>query len=162
MRDYDPTTGRYLQPDPLGLIDGASVYGYALQSPMRFTDPTGEFIPQAAACLMNPWCRAAAAGGAMMISGWLTDEDCYTWQEAVWDFGTGAALALPHWWVNPGKNVRGGGVRLWRDGPGIDWHRFGLGPKGNKTMVNRPHFHAGSTANQMKKHRPYQGGWKWW
>jgi hypothetical protein len=129
---------------------------------MRFTDPTGEFIPQAAACLMNPWCRAAAAGGAMMISGWLTDEDCYTWQEAVWDFGTGAALALPHWWVNPGKNVRGGGVRLWRDGPGIDWHRFGLGPKGNKTMVNRPHFHAGSTANQMKKHRPYQGGWKWW
>ena len=28
MRDYDPTTGRYLQADPLGLIDGASVYGY--------------------------------------------------------------------------------------------------------------------------------------
>jgi RHS repeat-associated protein len=25
MRDYDPTTGRYLQADPLGLIDGASV-----------------------------------------------------------------------------------------------------------------------------------------
>jgi len=29
MRDYDPTTGRYMQADPLGLIDGASVYGYA-------------------------------------------------------------------------------------------------------------------------------------
>ncbi len=28
MRDYDPTTGRYMQPDPLGLVDGASVYGY--------------------------------------------------------------------------------------------------------------------------------------
>ncbi len=28
MRDYDPTTGRYLQADPLGLVDGASVYGY--------------------------------------------------------------------------------------------------------------------------------------
>jgi RHS repeat-associated protein len=35
MRDYDPTTGRYLQADPLGLIDGPSVYGYALQSPVR-------------------------------------------------------------------------------------------------------------------------------
>ncbi|MBN8631584.1 MAG: RHS repeat-associated core domain-containing protein [Rhodobacterales bacterium] len=23
MRDYDPTTGRYLQADPLGLVDGA-------------------------------------------------------------------------------------------------------------------------------------------
>ncbi len=32
MRDYDPTTGRYIQADPLGLLDGASVYGYALQN----------------------------------------------------------------------------------------------------------------------------------
>jgi uncharacterized protein RhaS with RHS repeats len=45
MRDYDPTTGRYLQADPLGLIDGASVYGYVVQNPMRYTDPTGEAIP---------------------------------------------------------------------------------------------------------------------
>jgi RHS repeat-associated protein len=45
MRDYDPTTGRYLEADPLGLVDGASVYGYVKQSPMRFTDPTGEAIP---------------------------------------------------------------------------------------------------------------------
>jgi RHS repeat-associated protein len=41
MRDYDPTTGRYLQADPLGLVDGASVYGYARQSPMMYTDPRG-------------------------------------------------------------------------------------------------------------------------
>ena len=27
MRDYDPTTGRYIEADPLGLVDGASVYG---------------------------------------------------------------------------------------------------------------------------------------
>jgi RHS repeat-associated protein len=41
MRDDDPTMGRYIQPDPLGLIEGASVYGYGLQSPMKWTDPTG-------------------------------------------------------------------------------------------------------------------------
>jgi RHS repeat-associated protein len=41
MRDYDPTTGRYLQADPLGLVDGPSVYGYARQSPVRYTDPRG-------------------------------------------------------------------------------------------------------------------------
>ena len=29
MRDCDPTTGRYLQADLVGLIDGASIYGYA-------------------------------------------------------------------------------------------------------------------------------------
>ena len=42
MRDYDPTTGRYLEADPLGLIDGASVYAYVKQNPMRLLDPTGE------------------------------------------------------------------------------------------------------------------------
>ena len=42
MRDYDPTLGRYLQADPLGLVDGASIYGYALQNPGRYTDPRGE------------------------------------------------------------------------------------------------------------------------
>jgi RHS repeat-associated protein len=42
MRDYDPTTGRYLQADPLGLVDGASVYGYALGNPGRYVDPRGE------------------------------------------------------------------------------------------------------------------------
>ena len=47
MRDYDPTTGRYIQADPLGLVDGASVYGYARQSPGRYVDPSGEFIPLA-------------------------------------------------------------------------------------------------------------------
>ena len=31
MRDYDPTTGRYVQADPLGLVDGASAGGYARQ-----------------------------------------------------------------------------------------------------------------------------------
>jgi RHS repeat-associated protein len=43
MRDYDPATGRYLQADPLGLVDGASVYGYAYQSPLRYMDHRGEF-----------------------------------------------------------------------------------------------------------------------
>ena len=41
MRDYDPTTGRYIQADPLGLVDGPSVYNYALQNPGRFVDPRG-------------------------------------------------------------------------------------------------------------------------
>jgi hypothetical protein len=43
MRDYDPTTGRYIEPDPLGLVDGASVYGYVRQNPGRWVDPWGYF-----------------------------------------------------------------------------------------------------------------------
>ena len=41
MRDYDPTTGRYLQGDPLGLVDGASVYGYVAHNPVNYIDPMG-------------------------------------------------------------------------------------------------------------------------
>ena len=33
MRDYDPTTGRYLEADPL---DGASIYGYVKGNPGRW------------------------------------------------------------------------------------------------------------------------------
>ena len=58
MRDYDPTTGRYIQADPLGLVDGASVYGYARQNPGRYVDPRGEVgVPGAIA--------GAAIGGTV-------------------------------------------------------------------------------------------------
>jgi RHS repeat-associated protein len=40
-RSYDPSTGRYTQPDPLGFVDGPSVYGYAGGSPQRWVDPNG-------------------------------------------------------------------------------------------------------------------------
>ena len=52
MRDYDPTTGRYMQADPLGLVDGASVYGYARQNSGRYVDPRGECVgPLAFGCI---------------------------------------------------------------------------------------------------------------
>jgi RHS repeat-associated protein len=45
-RHYDPTTGRYTQPDPLRFVDGPSVYAYAGSSPFIFVDPDGlAYIP---------------------------------------------------------------------------------------------------------------------
>ncbi len=40
-RHYDPTTGRYTQVDPLGFVDGPSVYGYARQSASMIVDLLG-------------------------------------------------------------------------------------------------------------------------
>src|SRR5690606_28205614 len=55
-RDYDPITGRWNAKDPLTFGgDGPNLFGYVLNDPVNFTDPTGECIP----CLIG---AAAAAG----------------------------------------------------------------------------------------------------
>ncbi|MEQ1714319.1 MAG: RHS repeat-associated core domain-containing protein, partial [Hyphomicrobium sp.] len=45
-RHYDPTIGRYTQPDPLGFVDGPSVYAYARNAPGQWIDPFGLQTPE--------------------------------------------------------------------------------------------------------------------
>ena len=45
FRDYDPTTGRYLQADPIGLGGGVSLYGYVGGGPVGRSDPMGLVFP---------------------------------------------------------------------------------------------------------------------
>ena len=40
-RYYDPTTGRYISSDPIGLNGGVNTYGYVEQSPLNFFDDDG-------------------------------------------------------------------------------------------------------------------------
>jgi RHS repeat-associated protein len=42
-RQYDASIGRYIQPDPLGFVDGPSVYAYARSSPGMEVDTSGTF-----------------------------------------------------------------------------------------------------------------------
>ncbi|SFI65544.1 RHS repeat domain-containing protein [Jannaschia pohangensis] len=90
MRDYDPTTGRYMQADPLGLVDGASVYGYALQSPMRWTDPRGEFV-------CGGVCFAIAvvtvATVAVELYGAYQEDGCISGADVLFDAAYGVAGA---------------------------------------------------------------------
>jgi len=40
-RYYDPVTGRFTQPDPIGLAGGANDYGFAAGDPVNYSDPFG-------------------------------------------------------------------------------------------------------------------------
>jgi RHS repeat-associated protein len=41
FRDYDPSIGRYIKSDPIGLAGGLSTFAYSTSNPLVFADPLG-------------------------------------------------------------------------------------------------------------------------
>ena len=66
-RHYDATIGRYLQPDPLGFVDGPSIFAYAKSSPQMLVDPDGRVVP----ILVG-----AAVGAALNMAADYVENSC--------------------------------------------------------------------------------------
>jgi RHS repeat-associated protein len=54
FRDYDPSIGRYVESDPIGLAGGTSTYGYVNGNSLVYVDPYGlVWLPDAPDWLVN-------------------------------------------------------------------------------------------------------------
>jgi hypothetical protein len=85
---YSPTLGRWMQQDPLGYVDGMSLYESVLSNPSRYTDPQGLYV------------NASIQGDAVVIEVGIT----------LWSFNRSPARQAAM--VNIKANIEEGLARL--------------------------------------------------
>jgi RHS repeat-associated protein len=90
-RHYAPGLGRWLSRDPIGYVDGMSLYEYVRSSPKMYLDPTGEVV-------VAPFLIGCGIGGAIRgILGTIRGGVCGGIRSAIAGCCTGGLCAqFPH------------------------------------------------------------------
>ncbi len=86
FRTYDPSTGRYLESDPIGLNGGLNTYWYANQNPLYYYDPDGRLALPIITAIIG---SAAGGLGSIISQGLQNGFGCINWKNVAVATGTG-------------------------------------------------------------------------
>lgn len=72
-RYYDPASGRFISPDPLGFnAEGNNFYAYVLGSPLNFNDPTGRGLRETVSGVVKVGAGIVGFGATVALAGAAT------------------------------------------------------------------------------------------
>jgi RHS repeat-associated protein len=140
-RDYDPSTGRYLEADPIGLHGGINPFAYVDNNPVAEVDPLGLIAVGRRVSFLGvlPPLQSIIGFGDAFGAAWFRDEgldqfvdECspeYIWGQRIgflWSLGPFAlrglaAAGATRWghFLNHNRYLRFGPGRMPRAGPGL-------------------------------------------
>ncbi len=114
FRDYDPSLGRYREPDPIGIAGDLSLYSYVADDPINVADPLGlygwyEFLEDSANVSAG-FGDTLTLGGTYEIRKWIGGNESVDLCSR--EYGAGEVAATVHSLALGGASVARGALAM--------------------------------------------------